>query len=138
MMVLDTNVVSELMRAQPASQVLDWVNAQPSDQLCLCSVVVAELLYGVGRMPDDVRKSAMLSAMQSMVLEDFAGRVLSFDLDAAVAFAQMVVQREKMGRTIATADAQIAAICAAHGARLATRNIRDFASLDLQLINPWD
>jgi len=138
MMVLDTNVVSELMRAQPAPQVLDWVNAQPSDQLCLCSVVVAELLYGVGRMPDGVRKSAMLSAMQSMVLEDFAGRVLPFDLDAAVAFAQMVVQREKMGRTIATADAQIAAICAAHGARLATRNIRDFASLDLQLINPWD
>jgi hypothetical protein len=138
MMVLDTNVVSELMRAQPASQVLDWVNAQPSDQLCLCSVVVAELLYGVGRMPDDVRKSAMLSAVQSMVFEDFAGRVLSFDLDAAVAFAQMMMQREKMGRTIATADAQIAAICAAHGARLATRNIRDFASLDLQLINPWD
>jgi hypothetical protein len=138
MMVLDTNVVSELMRAQPASQVLDWVNAQPSDQLCLCSVVVAELLYGVGRMPDGVRKSAMLSAVQSMVFEDFAGRVLSFDLDAAVAFAQMMMQREKMGRTIATADAQIAAICAAHGARLATRNIRDFASLDLQLINPWD
>lgn len=138
MMVLDTNVVSELMRAQPASQVLDWVNAQPSDQLCLCSVVVAELLYGVGRMPDGVRKSAMLSAVQSMVFEDFAGRVLPFDLDAAVAFAQMVVQREKMGRTIATADAQIAAICAAHGARLATRNIRDFASFDLQLINPWD
>jgi hypothetical protein len=138
MMVLDTNVVSELMRAQPASQVLDWVNAQPSDQLCLCSVVVAELLYGVGRMPNGVRKSAMLSAVQSMVFEDFAGRVLSFDLDAAVAFAQMVMQRERMGRTIATADAQIAAICAAHGARLATRNIRDFASLDLQLINPWD
>ena len=138
MMVLDTNVVSELMRAQPASQVLDWVNAQPSDQLCLCSVVVAELLYGVGRMPDGVRKSAMLSAVQSMVFEDFAGRVLSFDLDAAVAFAQMMMQREKMGRTIATADAQIAAICAAHGARLATRNVRDFASLDLQLINPWD
>jgi predicted nucleic acid-binding protein len=138
MMVLDTNVVSELMRAQPASQVLDWVNAQPSDQLCLCSVVVAELLYGVGRMPNGVRKSAMLSAVQSMVFEDFAGRVLSFDLDAAVAFAQMMMQREKMGRTIATADAQIAAICAAHGARLATRNIRDFASLDLQLINPWD
>lgn len=138
MMVLDTSVVSELMRAQPAPKVLDWVNAQPSDQLCLCSVVVAELLYGVGRMPDGVRKSAMLSAMQSMVFEDFAGRVLPFDLDAAVAFAQMVVQREKMGRTIATADAQIAAICAAHGARLATRNIRDFASLDLQLINPWD
>lgn len=138
MMVLDTNVVSELMRAQPAPKVLDWVNAQPSDQLCLCSVVVAELLYGVGRMTDGVRKSAMLSAVQTMVFEDFAGRVLPFDLDAAVAFAQMVVQREKMGRTIATADAQIAAICAAHGARLATRNIRDFASLDLQLINPWD
>lgn len=138
MMVLDTNVVSELMRAQPAPRVLDWVNAQPSEQLCLCSVVVAELLYGVGRMPDGARKLALLSAVQSMVFEDFAGRVLPFDLDAAVAFAQMVVQREKMGRAISTADAQIAAICAAHGAQLATRNIRDFASLDLQLINPWD
>lgn len=138
MIVLDTNVVSELMRAQPAPNVLDWVNAQPSEQLCLCSVVVAELLYGVGRMPDGIRKSDLLFAVRAMVFEDFAGRVLPFDLDAAVACAQMVVQREKAGRTISNADAQIAAICAAHGARLATRNTRDFALLDLQLINPWD
>jgi toxin FitB len=138
LIVLDTNVVSELMRLQPDPKVLAWVNAQPSDQLCLCSVVVAELLYEAGLMPDGIRKRDMVFAVQAMVFEDFASRVLPFDLEAAVVFATMVVQREKLGRTISNADAQIAAICAVHGAWLATRNVRDFASLGLQLTNPWD
>lgn len=138
MIVLDTNVVSELMRQQPAPSVLAWVNAQPADQLWLCSLVVAELLYGVGRLPDGARKRQLANAVEAMVLDDFAGRTLPFDLEAAATYAQLVVQREKTGQTIAMADAQIGAICAVHGATLATRNTRDFTGLGLNLINPWD
>jgi predicted nucleic acid-binding protein len=137
LIVLDTNVVSELMRAEPAPAVMDWVNAQPSDQLWLCSVVVAELLYGVGRLPEGARKRQLASAVEAMVFEDFAGRTLPFDLEAAAAYAQLVTQRESAGEPIAMADAQIGAICAVHGATLATGNARDFAKLGLKLINPW-
>lgn len=138
MIVLDTNVVSELMRPQPAPAVLSWVNAQPADQLWLCSVVVAELLYGVGRLPDGARKGQLVNAVKAMVFEDFASRILTFDLEAAAAYAQLVVQRESGGQSIAMADVQIGAICVVHGATLATRNVRDFAQLGLNLINPWD
>lgn len=137
MIVLDTNVVSELMRPQPAPAVLAWVNAQPADQLWLCSLVVAELLHGVGHLPDGVRKRQLANAVEAMVFDDFAGRTLPFDLEAAAAYAQLVVQRETAGQPIAMADAQIGAICAVHGATLATRNTRNFARLGLNLINPW-
>lgn len=138
MIVLDTNVVSELMRPQPAPAVLDWVNAQPADQLWLCSVVVAELLYGVGRLADGAHKRQLAGAVEAMVFEDFAGRTLPYDLEAAAAYAQLVVRGEMAGQAITMADAQIGAICAVHGATLATRNTRDFARLGLNLINPWD
>ena len=138
MIVLDTNVVSELMRSQPEPAVLGWVNAQPVDQLWLCSVVVAELLYGVGRLPDGARKRQLGAAVKAMVFDDFDGRVLPFDLEASAAYAQLVVQRERSGQSIAMADAQIGAICAVHGATLATRNTRDFSQLGLNLINPWN
>lgn len=135
---MDTNVVSELMRPQPAPAVLSWVNAQPADQLWLCSVVVAELLYGVGRLPHGARKRQLGEAVKAMVFEDFASRVLPFDLEAAAAYAQLVVQCESGGQPIAMADAQIGAICTVHGATLVTRNVRDFAQLGLNLINPWN
>ena len=137
MILLDTNVVSELMRPSPAPGVLAWVNAQPSSELWLCSVVVAELLYGVARLPDGARKRHLAVAVEAMVIEDFASRTLPFDLEAAVAYAQLVAQREREGMPIAMADAQIGAICAVHGAALATRNQRDFAKLGLTLVNPW-
>lgn len=138
MIVLDTIVVSELMRPQPAPTVLVWMNAQPADRLWLCSVVVAELLYGIARLPDGTRKRQLATAVEGMVLEDFAGRTLPFDLEAAATYAQLVVRREAAGQPITMADAQIGAICLAQGATLATRNTRDFAGLHLNLVNPWD
>lgn len=137
MIVLDTNVVSELMRRWPAPKVLDWVNAQPSDQLWLCSVVVAELLCGVARLPDGAGKRQLAGAVEAMVFEDFASRTLPFDLEAAAACAQLVAQREGAGMPISMADAQIAAICTVHGANLATRHLRHFEQLNLNLFNPW-
>lgn len=137
MIVLDTNVVSELMRPQPAAAVFDWINAQPPEQLWLCSVVVAELLYGVERLPDGARKRHLAAAVEGMVVEDFALRTLAFDLEAATTYADLVIRHERQGLAISMADAQIGAICAVHGAALATRNTRDFAHTGLKLINPW-
>jgi predicted nucleic acid-binding protein len=135
--VLDTNVVSELMRPAPEAAVLAWLNNQPADTLWLNSVVVSELLYGIARLPDGKRRAQMAPTVQAMLDEDFSGRVLPFDLDAAVVYADLVAMRERQGLAIDIADAQIAAICLAHGAALATRNTKHFDGLGLTLINPW-
>lgn len=137
MIVLDTNVVSELMRPAPAPEVLAWLDAQNPEQLWLNSVVVAELLVGVWRLADGRRKQALAQAVGDMLEQDFAGRVLPFDVDAASAYAALVTQRERQGRPVAMADAQIAATCLAHGAQLATRNHRHFEELGVRLVNPW-
>lgn len=135
--MLDTNVVSELMRAQPDASVLRWMDAQSPPALWLNSVVVSELLYGVAKLPKGKRKEQLITAVAAMVDEDFAGRVLSFDVDAAAQYASLVVMRENAGLSVSMADAQIAAICLAHGASLATRNTKHFEGLGLTLINPW-
>ena len=136
-MVLDTNVVSELMRPEPDANVLAWLNNQPADTLWLSSVVVSELLYGVARLPDGKRRAQLALAVQAMLAEDFSGRVLPFDLEAAVVYADLVAMRERQGQPIDVADAQIAAICLAHGATLITRNTKHFEGVGLTLTNPW-
>jgi predicted nucleic acid-binding protein len=136
--VLDSNVVSELMRSRPHPGVVAWLDAQAPGDLCLCSVVAAELMFGVARLPDGERKRQLAQAMTTMLEEDFAGQVLPFDLAAASVYAAMAAQRERGGQPIALADAQIAATCLAHGASLATRNTRPFAGLELELICPWE
>ena len=135
--MLDTNVVSELMRAQPDASVLRWMDAQSPFALWLNSVVVSELLYGVAKLPKGKRKEQLITAVAAMVDEDFSGRVLSFDVDAAAQYASLVVMRENAGLSVSMADVQIAAICLAHGASLATRNTKHFEGLGLTLINPW-
>lgn len=137
MIVLDTNVVSELMRPVPDPAVLAWVDAQSDRALWLSSVVVSELLYGLARLPVGARRAQLTQAVEAMLDEDFAGRVLPFDLPAAVACADLVAAREREGQPVAMADAQIAATCLAHGASLVTRNTRHFEGLGLVLINPW-
>lgn len=138
MMVLDTNVVSELMRAAPESAVLNWLDAQPSSELWLTAVVAAELMFGVARLPEGGRKQQLAHNVAAMLEQDFAGQVLAYDLAAASIYAELVAQRERAGRPIAMADAQIAAICLAHGASLVTRNEKDFDGLGLMVINPWN
>lgn len=137
MIVLDTNVVSELMRTQPDMAVLRWMDAQSPATLWLNSVVVSELLYGVAKLPKGKRKEQLIVAVAAMVEEDFAGRVLSFDVHAATEYASLVVVRENAGLSVSMADAQIAAICLSQGATLATRNTKHFEGLGLTLINPW-
>lgn len=137
MIVLDTNVVSELMRPAPDLAVLAWVDAHMTQDLWLCSVVAAELAYGVGRMPTGRRKRQLADALAITLEEDFAGRVLAFDLASALDCASLLAVREQAGRSVAWADAQIAATCLAHGASLTTRNTQHFEGLGVPLLNPW-
>ncbi|AGW95746.1 plasmid stability protein StbB [Ralstonia pickettii DTP0602] len=137
MIVLDTKVLSELMRGQPEPAVVDWLDRQAQDSLVITAVTVAELLYGIARLPDGRRKTGLQEAALQMLDQEFEDRVLPFDEDAAVHYAALVAQRERAGCPISMADAQIAAICRHHAAALATRNTKDFEGVGIVLANPW-
>jgi toxin FitB len=135
--VLDTNVISELTRQAPALRVISWLDALTAAEVATTAITAAELLYGLARMPDGRRKTELAAAVHGLLSDDFQGRVLSFDEPAAQRYADVVTGRERLGRPIGVADAQIAAICRTVNASLATRNIDDFQDTGLQLINPW-
>lgn len=137
MMVLDTNVLSEFMRREPSPAVIAWLDAQDPEDMAITAITVAELLYGLERLPGGRRRDALRLAVQQMIDVDFESRILPFDEPAAAHYAQLVALRERAGRPISMADAQIAAICLSHRCRLVTRNIADFESLGLGLIDPW-
>jgi len=135
--VLDTNVLSELMRPSPEPRVVAWLDAQEASFVSITAITVAEILYGIQRLPEGRRRRALASAAAAMFEEDFAGRILPFDAEAAVCYAECVTVSERMGRTVQMPDAQIGAICLCHQAVLATRNTKDFESLGVQLMDPW-
>jgi predicted nucleic acid-binding protein len=132
---LDTNVLSELMRDRPAQVVVDWAASQ-SDELVTTAVSVAEVRYGLRRLPEGRRRDE-LTKLADGVLEEFSGQVLPFDARAARLYGDLVARRERQGSAIDGFDAQVAATCLAHGSALATRNARDFRDLGLVLIDPW-
>lgn len=137
MIILDTNVLSELTRTVPAPAVLAWLDGLPAADVATTAVTAAELRYGVARLPDGARKAALTTAVNAMLTVDFAGRVHPFDATAAAHYAVLVTDRERLGRPINLPDAQIAAICRTQHTALATRNIRDFTDTGIELINPW-
>ena len=137
MIVLDTNVISEIFRPQPAPQVVEWLESLTGD-VAITTVTLAELLAGVRRLPDGRRRS-VLSARIDVALQPYreTRSILAFDDEAADHYAEVFVAREKTGMPISMADAQIAAICRTHHASCATRNTKDFAGTGIALINPW-
>lgn len=134
--ILDTNVVSELMRAAPDVHVEGWARGVPPAMVYTSSVTLAEVRYGIARLPAGRRRALPTNAADD-VFGAFADRVLPFDAAAADQYVGVVVERERAGTPIAGFDAQIAAICRSHGAALATRNKDDFSRLGLDLIDPW-
>jgi toxin FitB len=134
--VADTNVVSELMKAEPSSGVREWVFRHGHHELRVTAITVAEILYGIERLPNGRRKTALREAAVE-VFSRFTEDVLAFDLAAATVYPEIVDHRDRQGRPISGYDAQIAAICRSNGATLATRNERDFAGVGVELINPW-
>lgn len=137
MIVLDTNIVSELMKPAPAGHVASWVAAKTATSLYTTSVTQAEILHGILLMPSGKRRKSVEQAAEAMFQEDFAGRILPFASDAASFYAEIAADRRRRGRPISHFDAQIAAISRASGATLATRNVSDFAHCGIDVVNPW-
>lgn len=137
MIILDTNVVSEPLKPAPDAAVLAWLDAQSPATLCLTSITLAELLAGVAALPAGRRRNKLAQALSEQVLPLFEARVLAFDAQAAHAFGRVQAGAKAAGNAIGFADAAIAAIAAAHGFALATRNVRDFNGTGVQIIDPW-
>lgn len=138
MIVLDTNVVSELMGERRDPAVTRWLDRQEWSQLTMTAVTVAELLYGIERLDEGARKRELATSLDEFVEEMVLDRALSFDVDAAPHYAELVAARQRAGRPIKEFDAQIAAICRLHGASLATRNVRDFEGTGVRVLDPWE
>ena len=138
MILLDTNVISELMRAEPARIVLDWFGNHDAGDLFISAVTEAELRTGVAILPEGQRRDRLQLAIDAMIDQDFQSRVLPFDSLAAKAYAEIAAQRRAVGRPIAEADCQIAAIARATDATIATRNVKDFDGCGVRVINPWN
>ena len=136
MIVLDTNVVSELMRPAPAPSVVGWVRGCDVRELQTTAITVAEIGYGIRRLVDGQRRDRLQSAAGELFAR-FANQVLAFDIPAAEQYASLVTERERAGRPIDGFDAQIAAICLAHGSTLATRNTKEFEGTGVTVIDPW-
>ncbi|GAA0470519.1 ribonuclease VapC [Actinoplanes capillaceus] len=136
MIILDTNVVSEFMRPEPAPPVSAWLRRRSGDDLHTTAVTVAEIRYGIARLPAGRRRDELGKAANE-VFAAFPRQILPFDLAAAAVYADVVTGRDSLGRPIDGFDAQIAAICRSRNATLATRNIKDFADTGIDVINPW-
>ncbi|MCB8839370.1 type II toxin-antitoxin system VapC family toxin [Aurantimonas sp. VKM B-3413] len=136
MIVLDTNVVSEAMKPEPDPTVREWLDEQAAETLYISSVTVAELLFGIGALPEGRRKKKLAATFDEM-LPLFDGRILAFDTDAAGRYADLAVAVRKAGRGFPTPDGYIAAIATAHGFTVATRDASAFNAAGVPIIDPW-
>ena len=137
MIILDTNVISELMRPSPEPRVEQWLGAQNGSEIYLSTVSEAELRYGAAILVPGRRRDQLTTLLDAILIEDFRGRILPFDSAAASAFAEIAARRRSLGRPITQFDCQIAATAFVHSAELATRNVRDFEDCGIGLIDPW-
>ena len=137
MIVLDTNVISELMRRTPSRSVSDWIDLQSSGSLFITAVTEAEIGYGLALLPPGRRRDVLTDAAERAFRGLFGGRILPFDGEAAVLYATIAAESRAAGRGISQFDCQIAAIARARGAALATRNADDFVGCGLEIVNPW-
>jgi predicted nucleic acid-binding protein len=135
--ILDTNVVSEMVRPLPHQLVVSWFDEQEGADLHMTSISAAELYFGLACMPAGRRRDELSRVIADLIAKDFEGRVLSFDHNAARHYAQIAASRRTAGRPMSTADCQIAAIARSHGAAVATRNVTDFAGCGTEIVDPW-
>src|SRR5579872_7024348 len=138
MILLDTNIVSEGIRQKPSVKVRAWLDAQPTSSIYLCTPVLAELRYGVERLIESERKSRLRTWVDHLETDIYLGRILPLDVIAAHEFGRISATRERIGRRIEAIDGLIAAIAITNGMVLATRDINDFAGINLELVNPFE
>ena len=137
MIILDTDVVSELMRPRPEIGVIDWTTRQAISNLYLSTISEAELRYGVVILPIGQRRGGLIARMEEVFVRFFEGRILPFDRNAARSYAEIAAARRSAGRPMSPADCQIAAIAGSLGAAIATRDTADFEACGIEVINPW-
>lgn len=137
MTILDTSVLSEVVKPRPEPKVLDWLGAQNYSDVYVTALTVAEMLHGLHRMPAGKRQAELLAAVDAMFQHEFAGRILPFDEAAAISYAHLMAGLERAGRKTGSFDAQIAAVARVHSATVATRNIKDFEHSGVSLVDPW-
>ncbi len=138
MFVLDTNILSAMMAPKPAPQVAAFISGQPASLFFTTAICQAEILSGIAIMPNGRRRLALEAAARAMFVEDFEGRVLSFDAAAAIAYASMFAACRRAGRPPVTADLIVAAIASCRNASVVTRNVVDFEACGVAIVNPWD
>jgi predicted nucleic acid-binding protein len=137
MIVVDTNVLSELMKPSPAASVARWIAAHPAQSIYTTSITQAEILYGILLLPAGRKRDAIRAAAEAMFSTDFQGRILPFGSGAASIYARIASGRRRAGRPISHHDAQIAAIASLEKAEVATRNVADFEDCGIRVIDPW-
>lgn len=137
MLLLDTNMLSEMMRPEPERKIVDWIVRQPSDELFTAAVCQAEVLAGLAIMPSGRRRTGLEEAARAMFTDDFDGRILPFDTEAAVGYAEIFAARRNVGRPSGTIDLMVAAIARVRGASVVTRNVADFEGVGVTIVNPW-
>jgi predicted nucleic acid-binding protein len=138
MIILDTNVLSEVFRPDPSDAVIAWLGAQEPLSVFITAITQAEVLDGLEVLPDGKRRKRLFEAIEKVLVEEFLGRILSFDEDAARLYPKIVSGRNALGRPISQFDAMIAATTLARRATLATRNTSDFEHCGIRIVNPWN
>lgn len=138
MILLDTNIISELMKTTPHPSVLAWINQQLNDTLFICSITVAEISYGLKVLPTGQRQKLLETRFEQFTAQAFYERILSFTTVAAQLYGEIMGYRKTLGRPLSILDGQIAAIALANNMAVATRNIKDFNDCGLELINPFN
>jgi predicted nucleic acid-binding protein len=137
MIILDTNVISELMKPSPTQAVIDWINQHPATDLFITAITLAEISYGIQSLPAGNRRTLLEKQFADTITKAFSHRILSFDDAAALHYGKIMANRKASGKPLGAPDGQIAAIVYAHEFTLATRNVRHFVDCGLEIINPF-
>src|SRR5258708_3703107 len=137
MIILDTNIISELMRTDPEPAVLDWLRQQPMRELATTTITVAEINYGLARLAAGQRRRNLEKQFFSFLSHGLASRIFDFDQPAADIYGDIMIAREKAGRRLEGSDGLIAAIARSRNASIATRNVADFEGCGVAVVNPW-
>lgn len=138
MILIDTNIISELMKPAPDTNVIQWIDRQDIAKLFVSTITIAEISYGLNVLPEGNRRLNLEHAFNKAILEAFDNRILAFDESAAHNYGKIMSYRKKLGQPLGIPDGQIAAIASTQKAALATRNVRDFINCGLKLINPFE
>ncbi len=138
MIVLDTNVISEMMKPKPSEAVLNWIDEQKVAQLFITTITIAEISYGLHALPDGHRRKSLETSFHQAIMESFQHRIIAFEESYAFIYGEIMGHRRKIGNPLSVPDGQIGAITLSQGFSLATRNIRDFSNCNIDLINPFE